>query len=250
METTLKHPETEQRLEEIERKLDLIVSQLAEMQSRQRVADELKQDLNLIGKDVFSSLVHELKDITPYVDGEDFVLLAKKLLRNIRKLNTVFDQLESLHMLIEDLSPVVKEFIMSLVQKLDELERKGYKDFLQEGVKIVDTVVTNFTPDDVRLLRENVTSILLTVRTLTQPQMLSTVDHALGFFEKMDIHVEEKPSLFTILKELQDPEVRRGILFALKFTKRLSSQPDTIQYLNNRSQLVSQEENENANKTT
>ncbi|MBM4168098.1 MAG: DUF1641 domain-containing protein [Ignavibacteria bacterium] len=250
METTLNNSMTGQRLEEMERKLDLIVEQLAEMQSRQRVADELKQDLNLIGKDVFNTLVHELKDITPYVDGEDLVLLVKKLLRNVRKLNTVFDQLESLHMLMEDLSPVVKEFIMTLVQRLDELERKGYKEFLQEGIKIVDTVVTNFTPDDVRLLRENVTSILLTVRNLTQPQMLSTVDHALGFFEKMDIDVEEKPSLLAILKELQDPEVRRGILFALKFTKRLSSQPDTLQYLNTRTQLLSKEEHRNAQETT
>jgi|GEM_PF-661348 len=249
MEATTNTLATEQRLEAIEGKLDLIVEQLADMKSRQRVTDELKQDLNLIGKDVFSSMVHELGDITPYVDGEDLVIFVKKLLRNVRKLNTVFDQLESLHMLMEDLSPIVKEFVVTLVQRLDDLERKGYKDFLLEGIKIMDTVVTNFTPDDVRMLRENMTSILLTVRNLTQPQMLSTVDHALGFFEKMDIDVDEKPGLLTILKELQDPEVRRGILFALKFTKRLSSQPNKLQYLNNRSHLVSKEEENNANET-
>jgi len=86
----------------------------------------------------------------------------------------------------------------------------------------VDTVVTSFTVEDIRLLRENITSILLTVKNMTQPQMLSIIDNALGFFNKMDITVEKDVSYFQIMKELRNPEVKQGMIFMLEFIKSMA----------------------------
>ena len=80
----------------------------------------------------------------------------------------------------------------------------------------------SFSVEDVRLLRENIASILLTVKSMTQPEMLSTIDNALGFFRKMDITVEKDISYFRIMKELRNPEVKQGLIFMLEFVKSMA----------------------------
>ena len=103
-----------------------------------------------------------------------------------------------------------------------ELDQKGYFEFFNESLKIVDTVVTSFSVDDVRLLRQNITTILLTVKNMTQPAMLSTVDNALSFFKKMDISIEKEISYYQLFKELRNPETKRGIIFMLEFVKNMA----------------------------
>ena len=52
------------------------------------------------------------------------------------------------------------------------MERKGYFTFVQGGMEILDTVVSNFTEDDVRQLGDNIVLILNTVKEMTQPEAM------------------------------------------------------------------------------
>jgi uncharacterized protein YjgD (DUF1641 family) len=148
--------------------------------------------------------------------------LSKKVLRNTKNLSRLLTQLESAEDLFNDLQPLGKQMFDQLLDTLNEFDQKGYFEFLRESAKIVDTVVTSFSVDDVRLLRENIASILLTVKNMTQPEMLGTIDNALGFFRKMDITVEKDISYFQIMKELRNPEVKQGIVFMLEFIKNMA----------------------------
>jgi len=213
----------EQQLSEINQKLDILGEQMHQYQVRQREIQELKNDLTVIGKDIFNAAVEELNDVAPYFDTNDLIFLLKKLLRNIRNINKVLTQLESAEDLFNDLKPLSKKIFNDSLETLDELDRKGYFEFLKELFKIIDTIITSFTIDDVRLLRENITSILLTVKSMTQPEMLSTINNALGFFRKMDIEIgKEEISYFAMLKQLKDPEVKRGLVFMLQFVKSMA----------------------------
>jgi len=175
----------ENELSEIHQKLDFITSQMKEYQQRQREIKELKDDMSLIAKDVFDAAVEGLEDVAPYFDTKDLIHLLKKLLRNTKNLNRILTQLESAEDLLADLQPLGKQMFDQLLDTMNELDKKGYFDFFKESIKILDTIVTSFSVEDVRLLRENITPILMTVKSMTQPQMLSTVDKALGFFQKM-----------------------------------------------------------------
>jgi uncharacterized protein YjgD (DUF1641 family) len=148
--------------------------------------------------------------------------LLKKLLRNTRNISRLLTQLESAEGLFKDLQPLGKQMFDQLLDTLNELDQKGYFEFFRESVKIVDTIVTSFSVEDVQSLRDNITSILLTVKNMTQPEMLSTIDNALGFFRKMDITVEKDISYFQIMKELRNPEVKQGIVFMLEFLKNMT----------------------------
>ncbi len=211
----------EQQLLEINQKLNLITEYLQEQKRRQQEWDELKNDLTLVGKDVFQTAVQELDEISYHFDTADLLYLLKKLLRNTRNLTKMMDQLESATDFLHDITPLGKHILDELMENLTSLEQKGYFDFGREALKIVDTIVTSFTVDDVRLLRENIASILLTIKSFTQPQMLSTINNALGFFQKMEVMVEQDVSYRSLLKELRDPEFKRGLAFVIQFMKSM-----------------------------
>ncbi len=217
----MENKKIEQQLLEIHQKLDLLTAQMREQQRRQRELQELKEDLTIIGKDIFQSAVQELDEVAHHFDTTDLLYLLKKLLRNTRNLTKLMDQMESTADFVQDAAPLGKQVLNHLLDTLSELESKGYFDFTRELFNILDTIVTSFTLNDVKLLRENITAILLTVKNLTQPEMLSSVNNALHFFQKMDVEIEKDISYWQILKAMRDPEMKRGIAFLIQFTKNM-----------------------------
>jgi len=211
----------EQQIQELNQKLDFITDYLREQQRRQREWLELKDDLTVVGKDIFQTAVEELDEVAHHFDTADLMYLLKKLLRNTRTITGMLDQVESVADFIKDATPLSKQIFTQILETLSELEKKGYFEFARESVKILDTIVTSFTVEDLVMLRENITSILMTIKQMTQPQMLSSVNNALNFFQKMETDVEQKVSYWQLIKEISDPEFRRGLLFTIHFMKNM-----------------------------
>lgn len=214
----------ENEIKSIHQKLDMLTEQFTQTQQKQRELQELKNDLSLIGKDIFETAVVELQDVAPYFDTDDLIHLVKKLLRNTRSLTNMLEQVESAGNMFEDIKPLAKQMFDSVLTTLNTLDKKGYFAFFGEASKIVDTVVTSFTVEDVKLLRENIATILLTVRNMTQPEMLSSVNNALSFFKKMDIIIEKDFPTWQLIKKARNPEVRKGMAFMLEFVKNMAKQ--------------------------
>ena len=217
------------QLEDINQKLNIISQQMLETQKRQKEFEELKDDMSIIGKDMFNAAVEELEDVAPYFDTKDLIYLVKKLLRNTRNLNTMLTQMEGAADLFTDLKPLGKQMFDELMDSLREMDSRVDFEFFSEAIKIVDTVVTSFNVDDVKLLKDDIVSILMTIKNITQPEMLSSVNNALGFFQKMDIDVQEDISYFALLKQLKDPEVKRGLSFMLEFVKNMAGSTNNNQ---------------------
>ena len=211
----------EQQVLEINQKLDVLTQYMQEQQRRQREWQELREDLTLIGKDVFQSAVEELDQVAQHFDVNDLLYLLKKLLRNTRNLSKMMDQMESAVDFVNDATPLGKQILNEVMDNLSELERKGYFEFGKEALKIVDTIVTTFTLDDIRLLRENIAAIIITFRNMTQPEMLGSMNNALNFFQKMDVHVDQKIGYWQLMKQLHDPEFKRGLSFFINFMKNM-----------------------------
>jgi len=212
-----------QQLSEINEKLNFISEEMRQYHRRHQEWEELKDDLNRIAKDFFQVAVEELDEVAQHFDTRDLLFLLKKLLRNIRTINRLVDKLESWSDFVEDATPLSKEMFNGLMMQLDELDKKGFFQFMEEVLKIVDTIITSFSVEDVRLLRENITFILLTIKNLTQPEMLGTINNMVGFYKQMDIVVAEDISLIKLLKELKDPQTRRGLAFMIQFLKNMAS---------------------------
>jgi uncharacterized protein YjgD (DUF1641 family) len=207
------------RLDAIEAKLNLIADYIESERRHRRETQELKDDLALIGKDIFQAAVVELDEVAAHFDSRDLLSLVKKLLRNTRNLNRMLDQVSSTADLFEDLKPIGKQMFQELLETLDELDRKGYFAFLRETAGVLDTVVKSYSVEDLQALRENIVPILNTVKNVTQPDILSSINSAVTSFRKADTSAQKEISLRMLFKQFRDPEVRRGIYLLLQFVK-------------------------------
>ena len=214
---------TQTQIDEINQKLDIILEEIGLQKKHRREMEDLKEDLFRVGKDVYETAVNELEEVHDHIKTGDMMHLGKKLLRNVNNLNRTFDQLESTRDFLRDVSPLVRESIIDLMGKMDEFDRKGYFQFIKELQKAGDNVVTSFTPNDVKLLGDNIVTILNTIKNLTQPDMLQAINNAVTVYKNIDVKVDEKVSLFGLMKELNSPEVKRGLAVGLKFLKNLAS---------------------------
>jgi len=216
------------QIDSINEKLDVILEEIELQRRHRREMEDLKEDLTRVGKDVYQTALVELEDVHDYMTTGDVLALGKKLLRNVKTISKTIEQLESIRDFLVDFAPISRELTGDLMNRLDELDRKGYFTFMQELGGVADTVVTSFTPEDVKNLGDNVVTILNTVKSLTQPDMLQTINNAIGVYKQLDVQVPENVSLLSLLKEINTPEVKRGLAFALTFLKNVAHQPPAV----------------------
>lgn len=117
---------------------------------------------------------------------------------------------QSVTELTGDLGPITRQGMESMGRVLADLEQRGYADFVRSGLGVVDRIVTSFTEEDIEALGDNVVLILETVKEMTQPdvmRMLQTTFHNVAEIEP-DV---APPSLFRLVRQMKDPEVRRGL---------------------------------------
>jgi uncharacterized protein YjgD (DUF1641 family) len=217
------------QIEQINKKLNIILEEIELQKKHRREVEVLKDDLMRVGKDVYQNAVEELDQIHDYVNTRDILHFGKYMLRNINTISKVVQQLESTKDFLNDAAPLIREYIVDFMAKLDAFDRRGYFEFIKESENVIDKVVTSFNQEDIKKLGDNIVAILNTVKNLTQPEMLLAINNALAVYKKLNIQVDEKVSLLTMLKEMNSPEVRKGLVFALRFLKSLTEQPPNNQ---------------------
>ncbi len=211
----------------LHQKLDIVLEEFALQRRHRQEIDDLKDDLMRVGKDMYQSALVELEDVHDHLSTGDIMHLGKKFLRNVNTITATFEQLESLRDFLQDAAPLARESFIDLMNRLDEFDRKGYFPFLKEMGKVADKVVTSFSADDVKNLGENIVTIVNTVKHMTQPDMLHAINNALNVYKKLDAEVKEDISLLSLLKELNTPEARKGLAFAIRVLKSLAIQDGT-----------------------
>ncbi len=211
-------------IESIHKKLDYLTEYVEAQHKRQQEFDELKQDVIPIANHMIKLSIDELAEIGTEFQVEDLFYLLKRLLRNTGLLMRLVDMLEAGMDLTEELKPIGLQAFSDMVETLDRLEREGYFTFMREGWGIIERIVQEFNEDDVRALGDNIVAILTTVRSMTQPEILSLADQAISAIQPSAAE-EENVSTLALLRELSDPKVRRGMSRMLNLLKALADQP-------------------------
>jgi uncharacterized protein YjgD (DUF1641 family) len=226
------------QIDAINRKLDLILEEVyAQREVRESLTD-LADDVSIIGKDVFKNTVIQLDKAGVELDPDALAGIGLKLVRNIGNINEFLEMMESINDFMKDAGPIVHQIGLDAINKMHELEQKGYIDFFRELSKSLDNIVTHFTPQDVKALADNIVFILETVKNLTQPDMLKAINNALVIYKNLDMENVEEYGVFKAMMEFRKPEMKKGIGFVITFLKRLNEmQPDS----SNQSSVVSRQ---------
>jgi uncharacterized protein YjgD (DUF1641 family) len=217
----------DQALVDLNQKVDALTAQMAYLteeariqQARRREWDELRNDLTPVANEVFQLSVQQLDEVESYVQLEDIIRLLKRMMRNTQNLEQMLDQLESLADLGREVTPLTQDAFLTLMMELDAMERKGYFNFVRGGIEILDHIVTSFSEDDIRQLGDNIVLILETVKEMTQPEIMLLLRNTAAVMREDEVSGDI--SLLDLLRQLNDPGVRRGLAKTLSVVKSVS----------------------------
>jgi uncharacterized protein YjgD (DUF1641 family) len=208
-------------LETLHHKIDLIADQLEVQRRRQLEMVELQQDLLPVVNHMIKLSIDELAEIGNDFQLEDLLFLLKRVLRNTTLIRRLMDMVEGGAGLIDEVTPIANQAFHNAVETLDRLEREGYFSFAEEGWKILERIIDEFDEEDVRALGDNIVTILTTVRNMTQPEILALANNAITAISPQE-EVRDVSTL-QLLRELRDPQVRRGMARLLNMVKALDT---------------------------
>lgn len=202
----------EQRLDHLSAQVDELVMEMRRQREAREQWSELTHELAPVARDAMDLASRELEDLSGDVDIADVAEFARTLARSLPKLQAMLVQLDSLAELTHEVNSIAGAGVGKLSDTLAQAESKGYFTFARHGAEMVDQVVTSFSEDDVVALRENLVLILTTVKELTQPEVMTLLNRTGVSLQAMqDDAGSEPPSAFALLRQMRDPQVRRGL---------------------------------------
>ncbi len=215
---------------ELNQKMDALASQVAYLTEQAQISErgrrersELMENMMPIAKDAMQIASDQFEEIQEYIKTDDLLRFVKKLARHRPQLEMLLDQFDAITDLIQIMDPISKEGMNKVVNVLTELEQKGYFTFAQSGMRMIDTVVTSFTEEDVNRLGDNIVLILNTVKDMTQPQIMTFVRNTLMVAEK-EIEKPVDNSYMALIRQMRDPAVRRGLALTMRVMHVIGSQ--------------------------
>jgi len=191
------------KLDALATQVQYLTEQAEDAARRQQERSELMHDLVPIANDAVDLVTEQLEEIQGYVDLSDLLRLFKRLLRNGRNLDRMLDQLESLMDLSQTLGPLSDSIFEKATDLLQAAEQRGYFALVRGGARAVDRVATSLTPEDMDRFADNLAVILTAFKEWDQP---------------------EAPGIRSLLKQLRDPEVQRGLAAALRVLRAVGVQ--------------------------
>ena len=207
----------QEQILELNRKLDMILESV-EIQKRNREEfDDLVSDLSIVAKDAFRNTVVLLDKSQIDFDHSGVPMLLIKILQNIGTFHEMLEMVESARDFMKDISPVLHQMGLDAVNKMNELDQKGYFAYASEVMKLLDNFMRTFTVEDLKNLQNNMESIVGIVRNLSQPELVTALHRSSKALAEvsMDDKLDNK-SLFGIVRQLNTPDVRKSLSWALR----------------------------------
>jgi len=134
--------------------------------------------------------------------------------------------------LMTDAMPIISHGVELAIALAGEFEERGYIEFATAGIGVVDRIVTNFTPEEVEALGDNVVHMVGIVKDLTQPEMLAVADRLLDVVQRQtraaELEPEKAPGLIALAGKMRDPEIRLGLARALNTFKAVSASETSV----------------------
>ena len=220
----------DQQLAELNQKIDTLTAQMAYLAEQARLnelarqsREDLLETMMPVAKDAMRLASEQLEEVEGYLDQEDMLRLLKKVVWHWPQFELLLDQLDSITDLMDVIKPITKEGMNKATAVMQDLDSKGYMVFAKGGMQMLDNVVTSFNEEDVSRLGKNIVLILNTVKDMTQPEIMNFVHNTLLVAEK-EIEKPVDSSTFGLIRQMQDPAVRRGLALTMRVMHVIGAQ--------------------------
>ena len=210
------------RIAELDRKLDFIVEELASLKRFRENAEDFAADLSLVGKSAMRDAVQAFG--TADLHPREIVNLLKSTLANARLFQNVVEQLQSASDFIEDAQPIIRDAMMKAITGADALSRKGYFDAAAAGMRVTDALIRSHSAEDWRQIEASVPHLTGFLHELTKAEVLQALEAIIHGFGRVQATMDVDKSLVRILHDLNSPEARRGVAILVEFLKVVGAQ--------------------------
>jgi uncharacterized protein YjgD (DUF1641 family) len=211
------------QINEINRKLDLIIEDRAVQKQNQDALIDLVDDLSIVGKDAFKGVVDGLDNAGIELDGESIKYLILGFIRNVDNINTLMMTLENVMDLVKDAGPIIKEVGIDAVDKFKEIDDKGYFEVVKQFSKAIDKVMTRFPKEDLENLSDKVESVLNTLLLIIDPAFMDKIGMFVQTYKDIDHNNIPSYSVFKVMRELNKPDMKKSIGFIMTFLKEINA---------------------------
>ena len=219
----------QEQINEINRKLDLLIEEVSIQRQSREAVDDLIEDVAVIGKDAFRHMVTELDNAGIEMDSEALRSLIFRLIRNIESMSMVLETLESFNDLAKDVTPIIKQIGLDGVQKFHELEQKGYFEILNQLMITVDTITSRYSMDDLKSLSENLIPILDTFSIIGHQKVLEKINAIFSTLRDIKVDEVQEISVWKLARGLRKPEVKKSIGFMMEFLAVINEKNKSLQ---------------------
>lgn len=211
------------QIEEVNRKLDLILEEAASQRQNRETVTDLVDDLAIVGKDAFNGMVDSLDNAGIELDPDSVKYMILGFIRNINNINMLLETLESVTDLVKDVSPIIKQVGIDAVDKFTEIDRKGYFEVLRQVMTAVDNIMMKFSKEDLEGLGEKIESVLNTLLIIIDPAFMSKIGMFVKTYKEIDIENIPEYSIFRVMRELNKPDMKKSIGFIMTFLKEINA---------------------------
>ncbi len=216
----MENEKLQQQLDDMNAKLALITEEIQEQRKFRMQVQGLQQDVSKVATDAVMTVTQELDEMSDAFNTEHVVYLLRKMALNTQNLSKSVDQLQSLHDLIGESTPIVKDVFHEAVIKLDEFANKGYFDRLQELQHLLEKVADNVSPADIKNISKNSEALATTLKNVSSKELLEPLNIAVDTYKTFTPPENKKVSLFKLLRHLISPDMRRLLVMAIEFTRK------------------------------
>lgn len=214
----------QEQIDNINRKLDLLIEESMVQRAKRQSAEDLMDDLNLIGKDAFNTTVRELDKAGIDIDPEIISKLGLKILYNIETFSRMIERLESLNDFIKDAEPILRQMGLDAINKIAEFEKKGYLQYLNSIANLGKTVMSNYSADDINKLSQNIAVIFRILKNITDADLLLKLENITLSLKNIEMNPKtDNKSLFRILRDFNSPETRMTLSYLLRLIKEINT---------------------------
>lgn len=207
----------EDRIAELDRKLDFIVEELASLRRLRNSAEDLAADLSLVGKDAMRNAVEAFgtADLRP----REIVSLIRSILANAHLFEKTTQQLQSAADFIQDAQPILRDGMRRVVQVNQSLQDKGYFKAAAAGVRFCDALVLAHSTEDWMQVEASIPQLIGLLREFTKPEVLNALEAIIFGFGRVQATLDVNKSTLRLVSDLNSPDARRGIALLVEFLK-------------------------------
>jgi len=203
-------------------RLDRLETQIAPLSASAKAVGELREELAPRLNEAVQALIVELADVEADFQLEDLLFLIKKIMRNIKNMNFVLDQMKNLIDFALTAEPLLKSSVPQAISYLDDLEQRGVFRLLGTSLEILKRVSDSYSTEDLQQIANGLVRLAGILKKLTAAEALDLLERLADLPSRVNVSDARAVGPWGMLRGMGDPQVQQGLGVLLELTRGLA----------------------------